>query len=312
MLVKDMPSNLENYLKDLRDVEKSLVISKLVNLSDLSREEMEAFKNMWAGINVARRREIVERLVELAEDNFELDYTAIFRLCLGDGDGQVRAKAIDGLSECEERSLLDPLISLLLGDLEDSVRVAAAAALGTFAMLAEFGELKANDADKVEKALLTAFNNKKEQMDVRCRALESISMMSRPQVEVMIRQAYQSDALEFRASALCAMGRTCNSDWLSILLQELGSPSAQLRFEAARACAELEADDAVPRLIELTRDDDAQVRLAAVEALGRIGGNEAKQALQECRDGPDDAMSEAAEDALDEMKFWEDPFAIQS
>jgi HEAT repeat protein len=271
---------------------------------------MEAFKSVWHGIDVARRRQIVEMLVEVAEDNFELDYDQIFRLCLGDGDGEVRAKAIEGLSECEERSLLDPLISLLLGDLEDSVRAAAAAALGTFAMLAEFGELKANDADKVEKALLTAFSNKKEQMDVRCRALESISMMSRPQVEVMIRQAYQSDELEFRASALCAMGRTCNSDWLSILLQELSSPSAQLRFEAARACAELEADDAVPRLIELTRDDDAQVRLSAVEALGRIGGNEAKQALQECRDGADDAMSEAAEDALDEMKFREDPFAV--
>ena len=310
MLVKDMPSNLENYLKDLRDTGKPLVVSKLVNLSDLSREEMEAFKSVWHGIDVARRRQIVEMLVEVAEDNFELDYDQIFRLCLGDGDGEVRAKAIEGLSECEERSLLDPLISLLLGDLEDSVRAAAAAALGTFAMLAEFGELKANDADKVEKALLTAFSNKKEQMDVRCRALESISMMSRPQVEVMIRQAYQSDELEFRASALCAMGRTCNSDWLSILLQELSSPSAQLRFEAARACAELEADDAVPRLIELTRDDDAQVRLSAVEALGRIGGDEAKQALQECRDGADDAMSEAAEDALDEMKFREDPFAI--
>ncbi len=305
-----MSSALENYLKDLRDTGKPLVVSKLVNLSDLSREEMGTFRSTWHGIDVARRREIVERLVELAEDNFELDYDQIFRLCLGDGDGEVRAKAVEGLSECEERSLLDPLIRLLLGDLEDSVRAEAAAALGTFAMLAEFGELKANDADKVEKALLTAFSNKKEQMDVRCRALESISMMSRPQVEVMIRQAYQSDSLEIRASSLCAMGRTCNSDWLSILLQELSSPSAQLRFEAARACAELEADDAVPRLIELTRDDDAQVRLSAVEALGRIGGNEAKLALQECRDGPDDVMSEAAEDALDEMKFWEDPFAV--
>jgi len=307
-----MSSALENFLKGLCDSGKPVVVSKLVNLSDLSREEMEAFRSAWHGIDVARRRQIVGMLVEVAEDNFELNYDPIFRLCLGDGDGdgEVRAKAVEGLSECEERSLLDPLISLLLGDLEDSVRAAAAAALGTFAMLAEFGELKANDADKVEKALLTAFSSKKEQMDVRCRALESISMMSRPQVEVMIRQAYQSDDLELRASALCAMGRTCNSDWLSILLQELSSPSAQLRFEAARACAELEADDAVPRLIELTRDDDAQVRLSAVEALGRIGGNEAKQALQECRDGADDAMSEAAEDALDEMKFWEDPFAV--
>jgi len=126
----------------------------------------------------------------------------------------------------------------------------------------------------------------------------------------MIRQAYQSDDLEFRASALCAMGRTCNSDWLSLLLQELSSPYPQLRFEAARACAELEAEEAVPKLIELTRDGDAQVQASAVEALGRIGGGEAKQALQECRDSADDALSEAAEEALDEMKFWEDPFAI--
>jgi len=307
-----MSSPLEDYLKDLRDTEKPLVISKLVNLSDLSREEIQTFGNVWAAIDVARRRQIIDLLMELAEDNFELDYNEIFRLCLADTDSEVREKAIEGLSECEERSLLDPLIGLLLGDLDGSVRAAAAAALGTFAMLAEFGELPVKDADKVQKALLTAFNNKKEQIDVRCRALEAISMMSKPQVEDMIRQAYQSDNLEFRASALCAMGRTCNSDWLSILLQELSSPHPQLRFEAARACAELEAEAAVPKLVELTRDSDAQVQISAVEALGRIGGSEAKQALQECLDSADDAISEAAEGALDEMKFWEDPFAIQS
>jgi HEAT repeat protein len=305
-----MSSSLENYLKDLRDTEKPLVVSKLVNLSDLSREEMQTFRGAWGAIDVVRRRQIVEMLVELAEDNFELDYNGIFRLCLGDGDGEVRAKAIEGLSECEERSLLDPLIGLLLGDLDDSVRAAAATALGTFAMLAEFGELPAHEADKVEKVLLTAFNNKKEQIDVRCRALEAISMLSKPQVGDMIRQAYQSDSLEFRGSALCAMGRTCNSDWLSILLQELGSQYPQLRFEAARACAELEAEEAVPKLIELIHDSDAQVQISAVEALGRIGGREAKQALQECLDNADDTISEAAEGALGEMKFWEDPFAI--
>jgi len=134
-----MPSALENYLKDLRDTGKPLVVSKLVDLSDLSREEMEIFGRVWPVIDVARRRQIVDLLVELAEDNFELDYYVIFRLCLGDADSEVKAKAIEGLSECEERSLLDPLIGLLLGDLEGSVRSAAAAALGTFAMLAEFG-----------------------------------------------------------------------------------------------------------------------------------------------------------------------------
>jgi len=167
-----MPSPLEEYLKDLRDTGQPLVVSKLVNLSDLSREEMGVFGGVWPAIEVARRRQIVDLLVELAEDNFELDYNEIFRLCLADTDNEVKAKAIGGLSECEERSLLDPLIGLLLGDLDGSVRAAAAAALGTFAMLAEFGELPAKDADKVQKALLTAFNNKKEQIDVRCRALK--------------------------------------------------------------------------------------------------------------------------------------------
>lgn len=305
-----MSTSLENYLEELRETGKPLVVSKLVNLSDLSREEMQAFQSAWAAIDTARRRQIVGMLVELAEDNFELDYNEIFRLCLSDTDGEVRAKAIEGLSECEERSLLDPLIGLLLGDLEAPVRATAAAALGTFAMLAEFGELPAHDTDKVEKALLTAYNNKKEQVDVRRRALEAISMMSKPQVGDMIRQAYQSDSLEFRASALCAMGRTCNSEWLSILLQELSSPYPQLRFEAAKACAELEAEEAVPKLVELIDDSDTQVQIAAIEALGRIGGSEAKQALKECLDNADEAIGEAAEDALGEMKFWEDPFAV--
>lgn len=303
-------SSLENYLKELRDTSKPLVVSKLVNLSDLSSEELKDFNKLWPTIDVERRREIVERLVELAEDNYELDFYRIFRACLFDTDSAIKILAMEGVLECEERSLLDPLINLLMGDLEHTVRAAAAYTLGTFALLDEFGELSPNDTAKVEKALFTAYNNRNEQTDVRRRALEAVSTVSKPEVEELIRQAYASNDREFQASALFAMGRNCNQSWLPIILKELRSPHPQLRFEAVRACGELESKETVPRLIELIGDNDAQVRLAALDALGKIGGPQAKNTLQDCLEDEDETISEAAQDALDELKFWEDPLAL--
>jgi HEAT repeat protein len=301
---------MENYLRELGDTKNPIVVSKLGKLADPSREEAEVFKREWPGIDATRRREIVERLVELAEDNFDMDFDIVFSICLHDADSEVKIKAIEGLAECEEHSLIDPFIALLQGDAQSSVRAAAATGLGAFALLAEFEELPVADANKVEKALMDAYNNKDEQREVRFRALEAISALSRPQVEEGIRQAYQSGDAEFKASAIFAMGRNCNRNWLPILLKELRNTDSQMRFEAARACGELEAEEAVPKLIELIQDSDSEVRLAAITSLGKIGGSRAKEALNECRDSQDELISEAAQDALEEMKFWEEPFAL--
>jgi len=305
-----MSSSLGNYLKELSDVAKPVVASKLVKLSDLSREEKDIFRKEWPAVGVARRREVIDLLVEISEDNLELDFDEVYRICLSDADTEVRVKAVMGLSLSEERSLIDPMIGLLLGDAEQSVRAAAAVPLGTFALLAEFGELSLKDAEKVEKALLTAFNKKDEQTEVRCRALEAISPLNNLHVEEIIRQAYQSNDLEFRASAVYAMGQSCNRNWLPILLKELRSPQAELRFEAAGACGELGAEEAVPRLVELTRDSDFEVQLSAIAALGKIGGSRAKEVLNECLGSDDESISEAAQEALEELKFWEDPLAL--
>jgi len=305
-----MSSPLELYLAELRDLDKPMAVSKLANLSDLSLEEADVFSREWPGIDVARRRQTVGQLVELAEDNFELDFDDVFRSCLTDADGEVRVKAIEGLWACEERSLIDQLVSLLLEDIEHSVRAAAADGLGRFAMLAELGKLPESDAEKVEEALLSAFNNENEQLNVRRRVLEAISPLSKPQVEEMIRLAYRSDSTEFQVSAVYAMGRNCNPGWLPVLLKELRSPNPQLRFEAVRACAELETEEAVPHLIELTRDGDAEVQISAIEALGQIGGSEAREGLQRCLDSSEEPIRQASQDALEEMGFWEDPTSL--
>ena len=297
-------------MAELRDLSKPMAISKLANLSDLLPEEADIFGGEWSNIDVTRRRQIVGQLAELAEDNLELDFDQVFRSCLTEADGEVRVKAIEGLWGCEERSLIDPLIRLLLEDVEHSVRAAAADGLGRFTMLAELGKLPESDAHRVEEALLTAFNKGNEQLNVRLRVLEAISPLTKPQVEEMIRQAYRSDSLEFQVSAVYAMGRNCNPGWLPVLLKELRSPDPQLRFEAVRACAELEAEEAVPHLIELTRDSDAEVQISAIEALGRIGGGEAREGLQQCRDSSEEVIRQASQEALEDIGFWEDPSSL--
>ena len=298
---------LEDYLEELQDTGESLVTSKLAILSDLSPEEAEALDRGWLDIDVERRRQIVSRLADLLEDNFELDFDAVLRACLADPDGMVRARAAEGLGASDDRHLIEPLTDLLREDEDQAVRAAAAGVLGKFALLAELGELPGDDAARVEEALLAAFDREGEDVDVRCRVLEAISPLGKPEVEEMIRRAYRSDILEFQVSAVYAMGRNCNPGWLPVLLKELRSPSAELRYEAIRACAELEAEEVVHHLVELARDNAAEVQMAAIEALGEIGGEEAKEVLEEHVESESESVREAARDALDEIGFWEDP-----
>ena len=106
------------------------------------------------------------------------------------------------------------------------------------------------------------------------------------------------------------MGQNCDSVWLPILLKELHSPHPELRFEAAKACAELEAEEAVPHLIELTRDSDVQIQISTIETLGQIGGSEAKEGLRQCLSSQKELIREAAKEALKEMRSREDPFSF--
>jgi HEAT repeat protein len=79
-----------------------------------------------------------------------------------------------------------------------------------------------------------------------------------------------------------------------------------MRFEAARACGELELHEAIPKLAMLAEDEDIEVRQAALWALGRIGGPEARRILLTHIESDVEVIREAAEEALEELTFAED------
>jgi HEAT repeat protein len=302
---------IEEIIASLSKPDKSLANSSLAQLSSLGSEELKPLDEAWETIEPKRRREIVRRLVELAEENFELDFDSIFKSRLKDSDEEVRSAAIEGLWESEETCLIDQLINLLEEDSSEKVQAVAATALGKFALLAELRKLRSSHKSKISKALLTTINNKGKPLEVKRRALEAAAPLSLPQMKQAISEAYNSTDPKLKISALFAMGRSCSRSWLPILLREMTSTDAEMRYEAASACGELGEKEAVPYLIELVGDHDAEVQLAAIKALGKIGASEAKGCLEQCLDNPNEAVQQAAEHALYELEGGEEPLSFR-
>ena len=302
---------IEELITDLANSDKPLSSLGLTELSNLSSEEVEFLSRVWVTIESERRRQIICRLIELAEDNFELNFDSIFKKCLKDQDVEVRSKAIEGLWENEEASLINPLIDVLRYDSSEKVQVVAATVLGKFAMLAEHKKLRSCHTSKLGEALLSVIGDGSKPIDVRCRALEAAAPLSVPQVKKVIMETYQGHNSKLRASAVYAMGKSCNHFWLPILLKELANADTKIRYEAAGACGELGEEDAIPCLIELISDPDTDVQAAAIQALGKIGSSEAKECLEACRNNPSEVIQEAAEQALEELKAVENPFYFE-
>ncbi len=301
---------LDSYLEELKDRAQPLAASRLSRLSALGNDELAAFGDAWRQVDVTRRRRVIRRLLDLAEDNVELDFDAVFITGLGDEDAEVRFMAVQGLWEYEGRDLISPLIGLLERDPDPGVRAQAALALGSFALRAEFQQLSAADGEGVDTALHAAIDNPTETVEVRARALEAAGARSLSWVRRSIEEAYRSPDRRLRVGAVHAMGRHCDPRWLPILMRELSSDDAEMRFEAANACALMGGEAAVPELVALLEDEDAEVQEAAVAALGEIGGEEAKAALEDLKGHPEARMREAAAVALDVMDFNEDPLGF--
>ena len=67
----------------------------------------------------------------------------------------------------------------------------------------------------------------------------------------------------------------------------------------------------MPSLVPLVADPDDEVRAAAIAALGQIGGQAARRALDDVSDRPSGAVTDAATAALAQIDADEDPLAFK-
>ena len=303
---------LDNYFSELTDPEIVIKHAGLLQLSGLAGPEIIELSGLWSTIPTERRREIVDRMTELVEDNLDLDFSSVFRACLRDKDDQVRAKAARGLEDSDDRTIIRPLIDLLLKDDSLEVRASAAVSLGKFAVMAQDGKVLKRDGERIRVALMEVIDRDDESLETRRRAIESVASFNSPQVEQIIKEAYDDGNPELKQSAIYAMGQSSGSAWMPIVIQETQSSDPAIRYEAATACGNLGEEDTVPHVIALLNDDDSLVQLASVRSLGAIGGSLSKRALQQCLLMGDDAIEEAAKNALEEIEFDDDPMGFSA
>lgn len=306
-----MPTvSLEDLLNRLIHQEGVPPLEELYALSDLSLQGADLLRRRWERIPVQRRRAVVAELVALADDDLFLLLGRMLRVALSDSDAQVRQTAVKGLWEDGQPDLIGPLVQLLHNDPEIGVRAAAATALGGFVLAGELEELDTALAMRAEEALLGILTDTAQPLGVRRRALESIAYSGEAGVRQLIEDGYYSPDEAMRVSAVFAMGRSADVRWRGLVRAELQNPSAAMRAEAAFACGELEAHGALNDLLALLDDLEPAVRRAAIFALGRIGGSDARDALEAVMLSDHGEEAEAAEQALEEMAFYADPEAV--
>ena len=302
---------LEKFVIELQDESQPLKHSGLLQLSSLASEDLFEFKNTWYSLTDPRKCQIMSRLVELTEDHVEMDFTAMYRALLGDENEDVREQATKGLWECDDRVVIRPLLGLLKNDPSAKVRASSATSLSKFTDLFQQGKILARDGDKIRDALLEVISDEEEESEVRRRCIEAVGSFNTVEIGDIIREAYRSDNPDMRQSAIFAMGRSSDSQWLPIVMTELDNSSPAMRYESANSCGLLGDESSVPQLIAMMKDEDPEVQVAAVQALGNIGGSLAKRGLQQAMRSGDEAMEEAAEEAMANIDFDDDPLGFR-
>ncbi|MCA9981187.1 MAG: HEAT repeat domain-containing protein, partial [Anaerolineales bacterium] len=229
----------------------SISIAKLYHLSDLPQELMDRLVTAWPTIPLGRRQKIARHLADIMEENYQVDFTPLFAHFLQDPHAEVRRAALDGLWDSSDTSLIPAVIALMQNDAEESVRVAAASALGHYVLMAQWGEIDPAADKPIVPALLAELDNDGVSLSMRRAALESVAASGHGRVPDLIQAAYASNRYELRLSAVYAMGYSADRRWLSTVLLELDHDEPDMRIEAARAAGMLSASDAIEKLAEL-------------------------------------------------------------
>lgn len=273
-------------------------------LSDLSPQNIQALKPTWRSLSAAYKHKILQALHEASETRFELNCRAIALLSARDESGLVRAAALDLLQEEDSAETMRLFLNIARDDPDVHVKTRALTGLGNFILLGEYGEIPAPLAQEAQQLALQLHRSPHESAEVRRQALEALANSNHPAVSQLIREAYQQDDHLSKASALSAMGRTCDAQWQDILIEELANSDSQLVCEALRACGEIQLESSLESISQLAFSDDCEIQLMAVWALGEIGGRQAFKMLSSLAEQiEDEEMEDSIDEALEAASF---------
>ncbi|MDA0353739.1 MAG: HEAT repeat domain-containing protein [Chloroflexi bacterium] len=277
-------------------------------LSDIGDGQLARLMGLWPQFEPERRRELLAKLDQLANEEALLDFHRVHLSALHDSDVATRILAVRGIAIEERPDYLRLLCHQLEHDEAASVRAEIADVLGKWVVSMEFGLLADEDAEELTVSLTNRIHDEEEEDEVRARCLEALGASSEETVGELIGETYELGSHRMRVAALKAMGRSASETWLQILIFNFDDDDADIRAAAATAAGTLLVDDAVTPLGMLLEDREIEVQLAAIAALGEIGGEEAERILTRLqRESLTPEVRDAAQDSLAQSQLLSVP-----
>jgi len=300
-------TSFQAVLDSLLESKKDFPSRYLQYFSDIDPDSLKLFLETWSRVQAPRKLLLLDGLLSLLDSDTLVSFDDIGRALLTDANADVRARAIRLLAECDDPKLVNIFIDILKNDRELAPRLEAATLLGEFVMLGELDELPKKLHHDAEDTLLAIESSDGNPPALRRRALESLGFSERPEVVTIIESAFHREDPDWKASALFAMGRTCDERWEDEVVSMLLDEDVLVRLAAVEAAGELRLASARPILLKMFDDeDDDAVISAIIWSLSQVGGEDVRIFLLNLIDlAEDDEVVTHLEDALENLEFTE-------
>lgn len=278
----------------------------LEHFSDIPPLELQSLMDVWPRVKPERKLSLLEGLLALAERDTLVNFDDFARSLLDDPDASVRVHALRLLDECDDVKLVPAYIDLLKNDPDVNVRAEAANALNLFVDLGELEEISEEAYGEVHAALMESAKSA-EETRIRRRALESLGWSSNPEVVELIESAFEGN-IDWKVSALTAMGRSADDRWEDRVLRSLLDEEVKVRKAAVQSAGMLAFKSArLPLLRMLESEESEEVISAAIWSLSQIGGEDVQTYIEALLDKTEDEdLIDFLEEALDNLAFTED------
>lgn len=138
---------------------------------------------------------------------------------------------------------------------------------------------------------------------VRRAAVEHLPFIEDERATPALVRALGHETPKVRAAAAGALALAEGTEVSASLIEALGDEDSWVRYFAARSLGRLKVDESADALAALARDDKANhVRIAAVEALGIIGGETAARAIAPLIESGEPDLARVAINALGQIE----------
>ena len=198
-------------------------------------------------------------------------YPLLQNIVAGEDSGGIVRAAVRGLTESGDEAYSDLLIERFQ-DEDTSLDLKSEIVL-------HIGKLKKSS---VESFLIGLAGNRDEENQLRQYACAALGDLGNPESFDTLYSVLSEDDPYLRQYALYGIGKLDHPETDDLLIQGLRDNFWRIRVDACRALGERNVGEAVPILVyKSEKDPVSNVRIAAIQALGKLSGSDSFDALTE-------------------------------